>query len=163
MKHGARRDPAQQPDRRLAIARKDPVLVGERVNRPRLHRFVVPEDGVRADPALTVVDDRTLVVRAEQDERAVDGEELVGAETVDLLYFNDAASDVLGRSYLDVGTLHASRWQELFQPRTLDEEPLTAEQTPGGVALLERRPVHDSFVMRGLDGREREITVTAFP
>ena len=81
----------------------------------------------------------------------------------DLVYFNDAASDVLGRSYLDVGALHASRWQELFQPRTLDEKPLTAEQTPGGVALLERRPVHDSFVMRGLDGREREITVTAFP
>ncbi len=80
-----------------------------------------------------------------------------------LVYFNDAASDVLGRSYLEIGTLHASRWQELFQPRTLDEEPLTAEQTPGGIALLERRPVHDSFVMRGLDGREREITVTAFP
>jgi len=80
-----------------------------------------------------------------------------------LVYFNDAASDVLGRSYLDVGALHASRWQELFQPRTLDAEPLTAEQTPGGVALLERRPVHDSFVMLGLDGRERKITVTAFP
>jgi PAS domain-containing protein len=80
-----------------------------------------------------------------------------------LVYFNDAASDVLGRSYLDVGALHASRWQELFQPRTLDEEPLTAEQTPAGVSLLERRPVHDSFVMRGLDGRERKITVTAFP
>ena len=80
-----------------------------------------------------------------------------------LVYFNDAASDVLGRSYLEIGTLHASRWQELFQPRTLDEEPLTAEQTPGGIALLERRPVHDAFVMRGLDGREREITVTAFP
>jgi len=82
----------------------------------------------------------------------------------DLVYFNDAAAEVLGRSYLDVGALHASRWQELFQPRTLDdEEPLTAEQTPGGVALMERRPVHDSFAFRGLDGREREITVTAFP
>jgi PAS domain-containing protein len=81
----------------------------------------------------------------------------------DLVYFNDAAAEVLGRSYLDVGELRASRWQELFEPRTLDEKPLTAEQTPGGVALLERRPVHDSFVMRGLDGREHEITVTAFP
>jgi PAS domain-containing protein len=80
-----------------------------------------------------------------------------------LVYFNDAAAEVLGSSYLDIGTLHASRWQELFAPRTLDEEPLTAEQTPGGVALLERRPVHDSFAFRGLDGREREITVTAFP
>ena len=82
----------------------------------------------------------------------------------DLVYFNDAAAEVLGSSYLDVGALDASRWQELFQPRRLsDEEPLTAEQTPGGVALLERRPVHDSFAFRGLDGREREITVTAFP
>jgi PAS domain-containing protein len=82
----------------------------------------------------------------------------------DLVYFNDAAADVLGSSYLDIGELHASRWQELFQPRSLDEEePLTAEQTPGGVALRERRPVHDSFAFRGLDGREREITVTAFP
>jgi PAS domain-containing protein len=81
----------------------------------------------------------------------------------DLVYFNDAAAEVLGSSYLDVGTLQAARWQELFEPRTLDEEPLTAEQTPGGVALLERRPVHDSFAFRGLDGREREITVTAFP
>jgi PAS domain-containing protein len=81
----------------------------------------------------------------------------------DLVYFNDAAAEVLGSSYLEVGALQASRWQELFAPRTLDEEPLTAEETPGGVALLQRRPVHDSFAFRGLDGREREVTVTAFP
>jgi PAS domain-containing protein len=80
-----------------------------------------------------------------------------------LVYFNDAAAEVLGRPYVDVGELGASGWQELFQPRTIDEEPLTAQQIPGGVALLERRPVHDSLVMRGLDGREHEITVTAFP
>ncbi len=81
----------------------------------------------------------------------------------DLVFFNDAAAAVIGRSYVDVGKLPASRWQELFQPRTMDEEPLTVEQTPGGIALLERRPVHDSFAFNGLDGREREITVTAFP
>jgi PAS domain-containing protein len=81
----------------------------------------------------------------------------------DLVYFNDAAAEVIGRSYLDVGKLPASRWQELFEPKTFDEEPLTVEQTPSGIALLERRPVHDSFAFRGLDGREREITVTAFP
>jgi PAS domain-containing protein len=81
----------------------------------------------------------------------------------DLVFFNDAAATVIGRSYIDVGKLPASRWQELFEPRTIDEEPLTVEQTPGGIALLERRPVHGSFAFRGLDGREREITVTAFP
>jgi len=81
----------------------------------------------------------------------------------DLVYFNDAAAEVLGRSYLDIGTLPASRWQDLFQPRTIDEEPLSPEQTPGGIALRERRPVHGSFAFRDLGGREREITVTAFP
>jgi PAS domain-containing protein len=81
----------------------------------------------------------------------------------DLVYFNDAAAELIGRSYLDVGKLPASRWQELFEPRTFDEEPLTVEQTPSGIALLEQRPVHGSFAFRGLDGREREITVTALP
>ena len=81
----------------------------------------------------------------------------------DLVFFNDAAADLLGRSYLDVGELPVSRWQELFEPRTLDEEPLTPEQTPSGIAILERRPIHGSFAFRGLDGHEREITVTAFP
>ena len=81
----------------------------------------------------------------------------------DLVYFNDAAAEVIGRSYLDVGRLPASRWQELFDPRTFDEQPLKPEQTPSGIALLERRPAHGSFAFRGLDGREREITVTAFP
>lgn len=80
-----------------------------------------------------------------------------------LVYFNDAAAEVLGRPYLDIGELPASRWQELFEPRTLDEQPLRPDQTPLGVALVERRPVHDSIAMRGLDGHEREITVTALP
>jgi PAS domain-containing protein len=81
----------------------------------------------------------------------------------DLLFFNDAAAELIGRSYLDIGQLPVSRWQELFHPRTLDEEPLTVEQTPSGIAVLERRPVHGSFAFSGLDGRERDITVTAFP
>jgi PAS domain-containing protein len=81
----------------------------------------------------------------------------------DLVFFNDAAGELIGRSYLDIGQLPVSRWQELFEPRTLNEEPLKVEQTPSGIAVLERRAVHDSFAFRGLDGREHKITVTAFP
>jgi PAS domain-containing protein len=88
---------------------------------------------------------------------------LIADSRGNLVFFNDAASEVIGRSYLDVGKLPASRWQELFEPRTFDEQPLRPEQTPSGIALLERRPVHGSFAFRGLDDREHEITVTAFP
>lgn len=88
---------------------------------------------------------------------------LIADANGDLVYFNDAAAEVLGRSYLDVRELPASRWQELFDTATLDHEPLPLEKMPAGIALLERRPAHGSFVIRGLDGREREITVTALP
>jgi PAS domain-containing protein len=81
----------------------------------------------------------------------------------DLVYFNDAAGELIGRSYLDIGQLPVTRWQELFEPRTLDEQPLTPQQTPSGIALLEQQPVHGSFAFRALDGREHDITVTAFP
>src|SRR6478752_8904494 len=70
---------------------------------------------------------------------------------------------IVGRSFLDIGQLPVSRWQELFEPRTLDKQPLTPQETPSGIALLERRPVHDAFAFRALDGSEHEITVTAFP
>lgn len=37
------------------------------------------------------------------------------------------------------------------------------ESMPAGIALLERRPAHHTFRIRGLDGRSRVISVTAFP
>src|SRR5438445_493956 len=55
--HGLRRHPAQETDCRLAVGREDPVAVLECVRRAGLHRLVVPEDGVRADGSLPVVDD----------------------------------------------------------------------------------------------------------
>ena len=67
-----RRHAAQEPDRRLAVAREDPVLVVERGHGADLHGLVVPEYGVGADPALAVVDDRALVVGAHEDELPVE-------------------------------------------------------------------------------------------
>jgi hypothetical protein len=34
---------------------------------------------------------------------------------------------------------------------------------PEGIALLERRPAHDSYQITSLDGHRRELAVTAFP
>ena len=73
-------DAAEQADRRLAVARKDPVALLERVDGAGLDRLVTPVDGIRADPPLAVVDDRPLVVRPQQHERAVESKQLVVAE-----------------------------------------------------------------------------------
>ena len=76
------RQAAQQPDRRVAVAREDPVAVLERVDGTGLDRLVAAEDRVRPDPTLSVVDDRPLVVRPEADERAVDREKRVVVEPI---------------------------------------------------------------------------------
>ena len=95
------RDPAQQSDRALAVAREDPVLVRERVRRAGLHRLVVPEHRVRPDAALPVVDERALVVRPQQHHRAVEVEQLLLAQPFDLaVLVDDAAQLVLAGSDL---------------------------------------------------------------
>ena len=76
--------PAQQSDGRLAVRGKDPVLVVEGVHDAGLHRLVIPEDRVRADASLPVVDDRALVVRPQENHRAIELEQLLLAEAVDL-------------------------------------------------------------------------------
>ena len=86
--HGRNGHSAQETDRGLAVGREDPVAALESEHGARLHRLVVPEDRVRADAALPVVDDRALVVGAQQDEVAVQLEQLVGAEPVDLTVGN---------------------------------------------------------------------------
>ena len=74
------------------------------MHRAGLHRLVVPEDRVRPDPALAVIDERALVVGAEQDERAVDRQEFVRAEPVDLaLLVDDSAQLVFLRRHLRHG------------------------------------------------------------
>src|SRR5438067_7643793 len=82
--HRRRRHPAQQADRRLAVARKDPVVVLECMDGACLHRLVVPEDGVGPDASLPVIDHRTLVVCAQQDQRAVEVEQLALTQAGDL-------------------------------------------------------------------------------
>ena len=80
-----------------------------------------------------------------------------------LVYFNEAAAELIGRPYVDVGPLPAAEWPRLFATESLESEPLPLEGMPAGVALLERQPAHGSFVIRGLDGARRQIAVTAFP
>ena len=85
------RHAAQEPDRGLAVAREDPVLVLERMERAGLDRLVAPVDRVRADPALAVVDDGALVVRAQQHHRAIEIEQLLLADPLDLAVRNRVA------------------------------------------------------------------------
>ena len=80
-----------------------------------------------------------------------------------LVYFNEAADTIGGRSFAEVGEMSMRQWARLLRPRSLDGTPLEREETPGGIAFIERRPAHARLRIAGLDGVEREIATTAFP
>ena len=81
----------------------------------------------------------------------------------DLVFYNEAAEEILGRTFAEAGAISASDWGQLFTVEDLEGRPLPLEQMPAGVALLERRPAHGRIHMVGLDGARRLISVTAIP
>ena len=87
---------------------------------------------------------------------------LLADENGDLLFFNEAAEVLLGQRFDDVGELHLEERQAIFAFRDESGIPLTADP-PLVVALKERRPVHRRVWMRGFDGADHEVEVTAFP
>ena len=88
---------------------------------------------------------------------------LLADEHGDLLFFNEAAERFLGERFDDVGELDLDERRRIFSFRDIDNMPLPDDQTPLVVALREHRPVHRRVGMHGLDGRDHEIEVTAFP
>lgn len=81
-----------------------------------------------------------------------------------LIYYNEAAEHVLGRSFSEVGEMPLEEWSSQFEPRTVDsDDPLPLERRPTGIALNERRPAHERIRITSVDGVAREDAVTAFP
>jgi PAS domain-containing protein len=81
----------------------------------------------------------------------------------DLVFYNEAAEKVLGRTYVEAGAMPASQWPSLFRVEDPDGAPLPLEKLPGGIALAEKRPAHARICIVGLDGQRRMISVTAMP
>jgi PAS domain-containing protein len=80
-----------------------------------------------------------------------------------LVFFNEAAEAVFGRTFAEAGEMPLDEWTGRFAPRTLESEPLPLERRPAGIALYERRAAHERFRITSLDGVEREVAVTTFP
>jgi PAS domain-containing protein len=80
-----------------------------------------------------------------------------------LVFYNEAAEELLGRAFADVGELPASEWSSAFLVTDVDGTPIPLEEIPGGVALLERRPAHRELRFTALDGIPRQVSVTGLP
>jgi PAS domain-containing protein len=81
-----------------------------------------------------------------------------------LVFFNEAAEEVLGRPFAEVGELPLDDWSPQYAPRSVEtDEAVPLERRPTGIALHERRAARQRLRMTGMDGVTREVEVTAFP
>jgi PAS domain-containing protein len=80
-----------------------------------------------------------------------------------LIFYNESAEPILGRSFEEAGEIKAETLAERFETTDLDGEPIPNEDLPLVVALTEQRPSHRSVRIRAFDGSWRVINITAIP
>lgn len=80
-----------------------------------------------------------------------------------LLFYNEQAEKVLGRSYSEAGELSADEWGSAWAPEDLEGNPIAPEDLPLAIAFRELHPAMSTMRIHALDGARRIITITAFP
>ncbi len=69
-----------------------------------------------------------------------------------IVFFNDAAADIIGRRFEETGRLSREQWNAMFGPFDQAGERIPVEELPLTVALREGRPAYGRFHVRTDDG-----------
>ena len=80
-----------------------------------------------------------------------------------LVYYNDAAAQILGKSFGEAGEMVMSEWATEFLPTDLNGQPLRPDEVPLVVAVKHQQISHRDLRIVGADGETRQIAVTALP
>lgn len=82
---------------------------------------------------------------------------------MNLVYFNDAAEQLIGKPFAEVGEISGEEFGTVLQLAGEDGSPLRRRDSPAGVAFFERRPAHRTLQATGFDGVRRLLDATAYP
>jgi PAS domain-containing protein len=80
-----------------------------------------------------------------------------------LVFYNDAAAMLLGRSFGELGEIPSSEFGAALQLTTPEGEPLRRRDSPAGVAFFEQRPAHQTLMATAYNGVRRMYDATAYP
>jgi PAS domain-containing protein len=80
-----------------------------------------------------------------------------------VVFFNDAASVLLGVRYEEVGQMGPEQWGTAFGPFDDSGNQVPFEELPLTIALRQGRPAHASFRIRSLKGVDADIEAAAVP
>jgi PAS domain-containing protein len=80
-----------------------------------------------------------------------------------LVYFNERCSEILGRTFAEVGEMKMEDWSTRFYPTTFEGQPIPPDDLALVRAINEHAPAHEKIRIQGADGATRQIAVTALP
>jgi PAS domain-containing protein len=80
-----------------------------------------------------------------------------------LVFYNEAAGALLGRSFEDAGRMTPEEWTSTYGPFDADGKPLELDDLPTTRAVRDGLPAHAVFTIRSANGGKREIESSAFP
>jgi PAS domain-containing protein len=80
-----------------------------------------------------------------------------------LEFYNEHAEGILGLRFEETGPMPVEEWASAFSPTDDTGTALAPEQLPLVVTLRDRVACHGGFWIRGLDGANRRLQVTALP
>jgi len=84
-------------------------------------------------------------------------------DTGTLVYFNEAAALVVGRSFSESGSLAPAEWHAAFRVESADGRVVNRDESPLTDALSSEHAVQRTLTLRGMDGQRRQVTLTTFP
>jgi PAS domain-containing protein len=79
-----------------------------------------------------------------------------------IVFFNEAAEEVIGAPFQEVGVLEPEEWNARYGPLDADGKPLPREQLPLRIAVRESRPAYGRFFV-DTDSGLREVELAALP
>jgi PAS domain-containing protein len=80
-----------------------------------------------------------------------------------LVFYNEAAGALLGRSFEDAGRMSPEEWISTHGPFGDDGRPIPLDELPATQAVRNGRPAHGVFRIRSAGGAEHEIESSTFP
>jgi PAS domain-containing protein len=84
-------------------------------------------------------------------------------EKARLVFYNEAAGALLGRSFEDAGRMSPEEWISTYGPFGEDGQPIALDDLPTTRAIRDGRPAHATFRIRSAGGAERQVASSAFP
>jgi len=80
-----------------------------------------------------------------------------------LVFYNEAAGILLGKSWEELGTVGAQEWGALFGPFDESGQPIPYDELPLVTAVRDDRPAHAEFEIQSADGTRHQVEASAFP